>query len=153
VATNASFAEALANGSPAPDVTLTLEDGFSLHISAERGKPVALFFCTSQRDPECIREARAVKQGWGRLHAQHVVVIGVTPEDAPAHRAFIADQELPFDLASDTDGRIALAFRIQSSGAVASRAVLVSSDGRIRHSWSATSPESIVSEMLTLTGD
>jgi peroxiredoxin len=66
-----------------------------------------------------VREAEGLRDRWEELHGTHQIsVIGVSPADAPAHRAFIAAHQLPFDYAGDADGTIARAFT--SSAAAAS---------------------------------
>jgi len=63
-----------------------------------------------------VREAAGLRDHWSELHKSHVVVIGVSAQDASAHKALIAEQNLPFDLSSDADGRIARAFNAPTRG-------------------------------------
>jgi len=144
---------ALQEGSPAPDVMLTLQDGFQLPISAEHGKLVALYFCSPETSAECIREANGLRDHWAELHLRHVVVIGVSPRDAASHRAFIAEHRLPFDLVSDADGRIAAAYKIPTLGDYGPQTFLVGRDGRLRKAWLTTNPESRAQEILDAAAD
>lgn len=144
---------ALPEGSPAPDVILTLQDGFQLPISAEHGKLVALYFCSPETSPECIREANGLRDHWAELHLRHVVVIGVSPRDAASHRAFIAEHRLPFDLVSDADGRIAEAFKVPTLGSYGPQTFLVGRDGKLRKAWLTTNPESRAQEILDAAAD
>jgi len=144
---------ALQEGSPAPDVMLTLQDGFQLPISAEHGKLVALYFCSPETSPECIREANGLRDHWAELHLRHVVVIGVSPRDAASHRAFIAEHRLPFDLVSDADGRIAGAYKVPALGDYGPQTYLVGRDGKLRKAWLTTNPESRAQEILDVAAD
>lgn len=146
-------ASALQEGSLAPDVMLTLQDGFQLPISAEHGKLVALYFCSPETSPECIREANGLRDHWAELHLRHVVVIGVSPRDAASHRAFIAEHGLPFDLVSDADGRIAQAFKVPTLGDYGPRTFLVGRDGKLQKAWLTTNPDSRAQEILDVASD
>ena len=144
---------ALQEGAPAPDVMLTLQDGFQLPISAEHGKLVAFYFCSPETSPDCIREANGLRDHGAELHLRHVVVIGVSPRDAASHRAFIAEHRLPFDLVSDADGRIASAYKVPTLGDYGPQTFLVGRDGKLRKAWLTTNPESRAQEILDVAAD
>jgi peroxiredoxin len=80
----------------------------------------------------------------------HVVVFGVSPHDASAHKAWIAEQKLPFDLSADDDGRIARAFNVPTRGDYM-YTFLVDRDGKtIRRAWQTANPEAHAQEILAL---
>ncbi|WP_394846334.1 redoxin domain-containing protein [Pendulispora brunnea] len=144
----APAASELKAGAPAPDVTLTLQDGFQLPLLSEKGKPVAVYFCSSDENPDCLREAHGLRDHWSALHKHHVVVVGVSARDASSHRAFIAEHKLPFDLATDADGHIAQAFKVPTRGEYSPRTFLIGSDGKLRGVWQTANPEALVQEIL-----
>jgi peroxiredoxin Q/BCP len=143
--------ETLSLGSAAPDVTFTLQDGFRFSLAADRGKFVVVYFCSEAGSPECVHEARGVRARWNDLFKNHVVVVGVTPEAADAQRGVIAHEKLPFDLASDVDGRLADAFKVRAKAAAFGPLVfLVGRDGTIRRTWQTAEPERHIQEILAL---
>lgn len=144
----------LADGVAVPDLPFTLQDGFKLSLPALKGKPITVYFCASSNDPDCMREAQGLRTHWEELHEQHhAVIIGVSPQDTTSLRAFIAQQNLPFDLASDVDRTLARAFGVPASGHYAPRTFLVGKDGKIRAHWQTTDPEAHVKAILAASAD
>ena len=140
--------------STAPDVIFTLQDGFQLSLASLRGKFVTVFFCASAHSAACIGEAQALRAHWRELHEERLVaVVGVTRETPAEQRAFLKDQALPLDLASDPDGQLAQSFGLPPSGDYGFRAVLIGRDGRIRRSWLTPNPESQTRELLALASE
>jgi peroxiredoxin Q/BCP len=143
--------DALSVGSAAPDVTFTLQDGFRLSLAADKGKLVVVYFCPEAGQTDCVHEARGLRDRWNDLFKNHVIVVGVTPEPVAAQRNLIAQESLPFDLASDVDGRLAGAFKATAtSGAFGPFVVLVGRDGAIRRTWRAAEPERHIEDILAL---
>ena len=152
----ANFAESVQaslEGTRAPDVTLTLQDGFRLPLLSEKGKFVFVYFCSPEASPECMREASALRDRWQELHRLHVVVVGVSARDAAAHRAFITELRLPFDLASDADGRIAQAFNVPTFGEYGPRPFLISRDGKVLKAWQTASSEAQIQDVVAIASE
>jgi peroxiredoxin Q/BCP len=141
-------------GAPAPDVTLTLQDGFGLSLSAMKGKPIAVFFCSAVTDPACATEAEGLRDHWEDLHQDHnLVVVGVSPQAASAHQAFIAQHKLHYDLASDPARQIAQAFKVPVRPGTPPHAILIGRDGKIRATWQTADPERHAREILAAVRD
>lgn len=148
--TNAAPAEV----STAPDVTLTLQDGFQLSLASLRGKFVTIFFCASVRSEACLGKARALRDNWRELHEERLAaVLGVTQETPAEQRAFLKEHALPFDLVSDPNGELAQSFGLHPCGDYDLRTLLVGRDGRILKSWSPPNSESQTHELLTMVTD
>ncbi|HXI56769.1 MAG TPA: redoxin domain-containing protein, partial [Polyangia bacterium] len=129
----------------------TLQDGFRLSLAADKGKLVVVYFCTDAAQADCVREARGVRDRWNDLFRNHVVVVGVTPQSVAAHRALIAHENLPFDLASDVDGHLAEAFKATATpGAFGPRVIVIGRDGTVRRTWQTADPERHIQEILRL---
>ena len=142
----------LGEGSVAPEVTFTLQDGFRLSLALLKGKLVVVYFCPAASDPGCELEAQGLGAHWDELHEQHsVVIVGVTAESASSQQAAIARQKLPFDLATDIDHRIADAFGVPAQGRSAPRTFLVGKDGKIRMAWRTADPEMHARAILAAT--
>jgi peroxiredoxin Q/BCP len=138
----------------APHVTFTLQDGFQLSLAALKGKFVAVYFCRAARSVACVGEAQALRAHWNELHEQRMVaIVGVTPEASAEQRAFITAQGLPFDLASDPEGKLARRFGLPGDGSYDVKAFLVGRDGRIQKSWSAANPTADTLDLLALASE
>lgn len=137
-------------GSAVPELPFTLQDGFKLELPSLKGKLIAVFFCSAHNDPECVREMQGLRVRYDELHEQnHVVVLGVSPQDAATHKAFIAQNKLPFDLSADGDRALAKAFGVPE-GAYTPRTFLVGKDGTVRKVWRTADPDAQVREILAL---
>lgn len=137
-------------GSAVPELPFTLQDGFSLDLPSLKGKLITVFFCPADNDPECVRQMHGLRARYAELHEQnHVVVLGVSPQDAATHKAFIAKNELPFDLVADVDGTLAKAFGVPA-GQYTPRTFLVGKDGKIQRVWRTADPNTHIGEILAL---
>jgi peroxiredoxin Q/BCP len=137
-------------GTTLPDLSFALQDGFKLDLPALRGKRVIVFFCASADDPECLREMRGLRSHYDQLHERsHVVVVGVTPQDQARHKAFLVQQGIPFDLASDPDRALANTFGVPE-GPYTPRIFLVDTEGKLEKVWRTVDPGTQVREILAL---
>ena len=93
-------------GSPAPDFTLPDADGRPLSLSALRRSPVVLFFYPQDDTPICTKEACAFRDSYADLRGLDAHVIGVSDDDAEAHKRFAARHALPFPLLTDAGGNV-----------------------------------------------
>jgi peroxiredoxin Q/BCP len=136
-------------GSPAPEVSFHLQDGRTVALSSLRGKFVAVYFYPADATPGCTVEAQGIRDRWADLQAAGVVVIGVSGQDAESHKAFIAKEKLPYDLAVDSDGSVSRAFEVPMSGGFAARqTILVGKDGNVARVWRQVSPGGHAGEIL-----
>ena len=90
----------VAIGEPAPELALENQDGELRHLSEFLGHPVILFFYPRDSSP-CTAEACGFRDAWARIQARGAVVLGVSTDDAHAHRAYREANALPFELLSD----------------------------------------------------
>ena len=73
----------LAVGAQAPAVEMSLQDGFKFPLAALTGKLIAIYFCAADDDPECLREARGLRDHWHELHEDHhVAMFGISTSNA-----------------------------------------------------------------------
>jgi peroxiredoxin Q/BCP len=146
---NGGKAGSIQVGAPAPDLTFHLQDGRDLKLSSLRGKLVAVYFYPADATPGCTVEAQGLRDHWADLQAAGVAVIGVSGQDAESHKAFIAKEKLPYDLAVDTDGSVARAFEVPVNGTFAARqTILIGKDGKVAHVWRKVSPSGHAEEIL-----
>lgn len=114
---------------PAPSVRLTLLDGSGATLEQWRGRPVLLTFW-SLSCPPCIEEVPDLM----RLHQEHqtiglALVAVAAPYDPPdAVRAFVAQQNITYMVALDTDAGVTRAF---DGVPYLPAAFLIDPDGRV----------------------
>ena len=90
-------------GDPAPDFTLALDDGGSFTLSAQRGKPVVIFFYPEDDSGGCTDENVEFSDLSPELAARGAVLIGISPNDIDSHKKFRAKYGLKVPLAADPE--------------------------------------------------
>lgn len=96
-----------AEGSPAPDFTLTSDAGDAVTLSALRGSPVVLYFYPRDDTPGCTTQACGIRDAWEEFERAGAVVLGVSPDDEGSHAKFREKYDLPFTLLADTGHEVA----------------------------------------------
>lgn len=138
----------LAEGDPAPDIKMPLQDGKTLELSSLKGKNVVVYFYPKDETTGCTIEAQNFRDKFEDLKKADITVIGVSMQDAASHKAFIEKEKLPFDLAID-DGSIAKAFGVPLKGTLHARwTFLVGKDGKVKKIWRDVSPKDHAVEVL-----
>lgn len=99
-------------GSPAPDFTLTTDNGGSVTLSALKGKKVVLYFYPKDDTPGCTKEACAFQESLPDFSGADAVIIGLSKDSAASHDKFKAKYNLDFTLASDSDGAVCEAYGV-----------------------------------------
>ncbi|MDX1907235.1 MAG: thioredoxin-dependent thiol peroxidase [Bacteroidia bacterium] len=99
-------------GTPAPDMTLTDQDGAPISLADFRGQKLILFVYAEDNSGTCTKEACNLRDGYAALQARGFAVVGVSPDPEKSHRKFIDKQQLPYRLISDPETRL-----IQALGA------------------------------------
>lgn len=99
-----------AEGTPAPDFTLSATGGRSVSLAGQRGRPFVLYFYPRADTPGCTKEACAFQESLPGF--QGIDVIGVSPDKLPAVEKFAAKYNLTFPLAADPDHAAAEAYGV-----------------------------------------
>jgi thioredoxin-dependent peroxiredoxin len=99
-------------GQPAPDFTLADQDGHEVTLSAQKGKPVVLYFYPRDDTPGCTREACNFRDARAEYEKAGARVIGVSPDNPASHKKFAAKYELPFTLVADTERTVCQAYGV-----------------------------------------
>jgi thioredoxin-dependent peroxiredoxin len=94
-------------GGPAPEFTLSDQDGNPVRLADHRGRTVVLYFYPKADTPGCTAQACGVRDRSSEYAAANAVVLGVSPDPVPELRAFADKYGLAFTLLSDTDHRVA----------------------------------------------
>lgn len=100
----------LETGMPAPDFTLTADDGRQVSLSDFRGRRVVLYFYPKADTPGCTEQACALRDAYTQIEAGDAVVIGISPDPPEALVRFREKHNLPFILLSDPDHAVAEAY-------------------------------------------
>lgn len=94
---------ALQVGDRAPEVLGLNEKGEEIRLDMFKGRKMVLYFYPKDNTPGCTSEACNLRDNYEELRKAGYEVVGVSPDSAASHQKFIAKQELPFPLISDTE--------------------------------------------------
>lgn len=97
----------LEEGAPAPDFTLPLDDGSSFTLSAQRGRPVVLYFYPQDDSGGCVDENKEFSELAEEFARRGAVLLGISPDGLESHMRFRKKYGLKLPLAADPD-RIAI---------------------------------------------
>ena len=101
---------AIEEGKPAPDFTLPDQDGAEVSLSDHRGSHVIVYFYPRDETPGCTKEACGFRDALPDFSAAEAAVIGVSKDSVAKHDKFKVKYDLPFTLASDTEGSVCEAY-------------------------------------------
>jgi peroxiredoxin len=100
-------------GQPAPAFTLKTVDGRTVTLADFRGKTLVLNVWATWCPP-CRGETPDLLTGYAALHGPNVAFLGVDDtEAAPIVRAFVADKNVPYPQAIDSDKAFSTAYDIR----------------------------------------
>jgi peroxiredoxin Q/BCP len=99
-------------GSPAPDFTLSTDQGEPLTLSGLRGRRVVLYFYPKDDTPGCTVQACDFRDALPRFDDVDAVVLGVSPDSVASHRKFREKFGLNFPLLADEDHGVAEAYGV-----------------------------------------
>jgi len=130
-------------GEAAPDFELQTDRGEPLRLSAQRGKPVVLYFYPKDDTPGCTVEACAFRDRRSELAARGALVLGVSPDGVASHAKFRDKFSLDFPLLADPDHQVAEAYGAwrertnygKTSMGIQRSTFLIDGDGVVRQVW------------------
>lgn len=147
----------LKSGDLAPDFTLPDANGNLVSLAEFRGKRVVLHFYPRDNTPGCTKEACGFRDAYPNYEAEHVVVLGISTDDAKSHTKFIQKFNLPFSLLSDADAQVATAydsyglkkFMGKEYMGVSRNTFIISPDGKIEKIYLRVKPEQHAADILS----
>jgi thiol-disulfide isomerase/thioredoxin len=130
-----STADALAIGSPRPDITLPDADGRTQTLAQWNGKLILVNFWASWCGP-CREEMPLLERSQQRLAARGLQIVGVAADTAAAAKGFLASQPVSYPiLIDDPDAPGAnghdVSYLYGNTRNVLPYSVLVGRDGRV----------------------
>jgi thioredoxin-dependent peroxiredoxin len=93
-------------GDKAPDFTLSTDGGGKVTLSKLRGQKVVLYFYPKDDTSGCTAEACGFRDSFPKFGTLEATVIGISKDSVASHDKFKKKYELPFTLASDTEGEV-----------------------------------------------
>lgn len=117
------MANTLEVGQQAPDFSLQDENGQTHSKEGLAGRRFILYFYPKAATPGCTTEACDFRDNLASLTAGGFEVLGVSPDDPEALRAFAADESLTFPLLSDPDSAVAKAYGSYGEKTIGDRTV------------------------------
>lgn len=134
----------------APDFEGIAHTGMRVKLSSFGGKPVVVYFVTSDASPEGTAEARGFRENWMRFNEKVNAVFGISTDDRATHYDFATSERLPFLLVADEKAQIARAFGVRvDQGRVANVAMIVGGDGSVSRVFSDAAPDGHAAEVVT----
>ena len=134
---------AIEEGKVPPAFTLKDQNGEKVALRDLKGKLVVVYFYPKDDTPGCTKQACGFRAEWSALKKLGVVVLGVSPDDADSHTAFIKKYKLPFTLLSDPNKTVMekygawgekMMYGKKTVGVIRST-VLIGADGKVVKHW------------------
>ena len=157
---SASRTSALRIGQPAPDVTVSDDEGRMVRLADFRGRKVILYFYPKDDTPGCTKEACSFRDAGAELRARGAVVLGVSVDPVESHRKFKAKFRLNFPLLSDVEKTVVKAYGVWKEKSLYGRTYmgverttfLLDEQGRIAAIFPKVSVEGHLDEVLAALG-
>jgi peroxiredoxin Q/BCP len=153
VASRFMFAKPLpAQGSAAPEFSLSSEDGNQVSLKDYRGKWVVLYFYPKDFTTGCTIEAHNFQRDQAEYAQRNAVILGVSVDSAESHKNFCTKEGLNFKLLSDTQHQVSKEYgSLMNFGVTqisARNTFLIDPQGKIARAFSSVNPARHSAEML-----
>lgn len=91
----------LSEGNKAPAFSSKDQNGNTVSLEIFKGKKVVLYFYPEDGTPTCTVQACNLRDNFGALKKEGIIVLGVSPDEVVKHKKFETKFDLPFTLLSD----------------------------------------------------
>ena len=130
-------------GDKAPDFTLPTDGGGEFSLSAQKGKPVVVYFYPKDDTSGCTKEAIAFTESLAEFEAAGAKIIGISPDTAAKHDKFKAKYDLGVILGADEEKAVLEAYGVWVEKSMYGRkymgversTFLVDGAGKIAQAW------------------
>jgi peroxiredoxin len=131
-------------GQPAPDFSLSDQDGNRVSLADFRGDTIVLVFYPSDFSPVCTDQLNVYQEVLGELEERGVRLVGVSVDSAWTHKAFQSHLGVTIPLLADfhPKGEVAKAYGVwnEDYGVSARALVMIGPDGQVVWAYTAPSP-------------
>jgi peroxiredoxin Q/BCP len=143
-------------GDKAPDFTLPTDGNGTVTLSKLRGKPVVLYFYPKDDTSGCTAEACGFRDSFPDYGRTGATVIGVSRDTVASHDKFKKKYQLPFILASDSEGKVTEAYGVWVEKSMYGRkymgidrsTYLIDTEGVVRGAWRKVKVPGHVAEVM-----
>ena len=150
----------LQTGDPAPDFSLSDQDGAAHTLADYRGRKLLIYFYPRADTPGCTRQSCAVRDARSELEGHGVAAVGISPDTPSAQKKFDAKFELGFPLLADADHQVAEAYGVwgerkrygRTYMGINRSSFLVDEAGSLAAVWYGVKPEATVPNVLAQVG-
>ena len=125
-------AEPLAVGSAAQVLTATNQDGEPVDFAKVYATGTTLvYFYPKAGTAGCTAQACSLRDSFADLSEEGLHILGVSADKPESQKKFQQQNNLPFPLIADTDGKVAAAFGVPTTMGLAKRQSFLISNGNI----------------------
>jgi peroxiredoxin Q/BCP len=126
-------------GDAAPLFTLPNAAGKSVSLADLRGTNVVLFFYPKDNSPACTAQACSFRDSFEAFKDADATVIGISSDSSESHEEFTSKLRLPYELLSDTGGKVRELFGVPKTlGLIPGRVTyIIDGAGVVRHMFSS----------------
>jgi peroxiredoxin Q/BCP len=139
-------------GSPAPDFSLTSNEGTPTSLKDYRGQWVVLYFYPKDFTSGCTLEAQNFQRDLAKYQAAKAVILGVSIDDAESHKSFCAKEGLSFKLLADPGAQVSAQYNstmeYQGTKLSARNTFLIDPAGKIAKVFLGVKPSGHSEEVL-----
>ena len=140
-------------GAPAPDFSLTTNEGHPASLKDFRGKWVVLYFYPKDFTGGCTLEAHNFQRDLAKYEKANAAILGVSVDTAESHKSFCAKEGLAFKLLSDPDAKVSTQYgsAMEYNGAklAARNTFIVDPEGKIAKVFTGVKPATHSEEVLS----
>lgn len=130
--------------------------GGEFKLSAQRGKPVVIYFYPKDNTPGCTTEAGQFRDLHGEYAKLGCAVFGVSRDSLKSHEGFKAKLGLPFELIADGDEAVCRLFGVIKTKNMYGKQVLgierstflIDAAGVLRREWRGLKADGHAAEVL-----
>ena len=118
-------------GEPAPEFSLSDENGKMHSLSQYRGQKIVVYFYPKDDTPGCTKEACGIRDEFSSFEDNQIVVFGISYDNASSHRKFKKKFDLPFHLLSDEDKSVSKLYGADGTFFPSRKTYLIDEDGKL----------------------
>jgi peroxiredoxin Q/BCP len=120
-------------GQLAPEIELPDHNNQIWRLSAQRGKPVVLFFYPADETPVCTKQMCSLRDHWEQYQRTGAEIVGINTDSIEKHRGFVAHHRLPLRLLADAGGEVVRAYEMKAIFGTKRGVVVIDREGFVRY--------------------